>query len=396
MHVVIVGAGPAGSSAATFLAQQGASVTLLERSHFPRDKVCGDGCTPRAVWMLEALGLGELVREASAAAPVDALYGASPSGLVLDAEIPKSIFGGRGCVIARQVLDQRLVQRAVQAGATLREGVRVEGIHREEQGVAVRCRGGETVRADVVLGCDGAPSVVRSSLGAPDFPSAHRAVALRVYYENVRLSRPHAFGIFWEKDLLPGYGWVFPLPGNRANIGVGMRADLLEAQPYRINELLERFCALPRIAAELQGATRVGKPKGHHLPFGSFASRLVFDRALLLGDAAGFVNPLTGEGIEFALESGRFAAAAVVEADQVGDLGVRGLTGYGRRCRKRFEAVFRLNHRMASFFSRPRLVDRFFRAATRSEQVRQALAGVLLGEAPRLGWRLWAAVAFGR
>jgi menaquinone-9 beta-reductase len=392
-NVLIVGAGPAGSSAATFLARRGLQVTLLERARFPRDKVCGDGCTPRTVMMLGRLGLSEL-RE-SAGAPVNRLYATSPGGVVLDAEIPSHIFGGEACSIPRAVLDERLVQNAVRAGARLREGVQVESIDFAPEGVTVACRGGARLRADVVLGCDGSPSVVRRALGAPPFPPHHSAFAVRAYYEKVSLSRPSSFGIFWERELLPAYGWVFPLPGGRANVGLGMRTDKLARSEAKLPELLERFCALPRIAAELRGAVRVGKVSGHHLPFGSFARHLVFDRALLLGDAAGFINPLTGEGIEFALESGQFAAEALAAAAERGDLSAGGLASYAHRCRERFEVAFALNRRMMGFFSRPRLVDRVFRAANRSERVRDELADVLLGEAPKLGWRLWAALAFG-
>ncbi len=394
LNVAIVGAGPAGSSAATFLAEQGARVTLLERSHFPRDKVCGDGLTPRSMMMLDKLKLQDVPR--ASGAPVDSLYAASPGGLELDSKIPSHIFGGRGSVVERKVLDERLVQRAVRAGAALREGAQVEAVDFQTDGVTVRCRGGEDVRADVVLGCDGAPSVVRRALGAPEFPKDHAAVALRVYYADVKLSRPNAFGIFWEQELLPGYGWIFPLPGGRANVGVGVRADLLEGLPFKITDMLERFCALPRIAKELEGARREGKPKGHHLPFGSYARHLVFDRALLLGDAAGFINPLTGEGIEFALESGEFAAQAVLEAARAGDFSAKGLSPYEVRCSERFEVAFQLNRRMMNVFSKPKLVDRIFRAANRSERVRNELADVMLGEAPKIGWRLIAAVALGR
>jgi geranylgeranyl reductase family protein len=394
LHVAIVGAGPAGSSAATFLAQQGARVTLLERNHFPRDKTCGDGCTPRALWMLERLGLGAL--PGAEAAPVDSVYTISPGGVVLEIDIPPRLFGGKACAIPREVLDERLVRRAVQAGAELREGVRVEGIERDAQGILLRCREGEPLRADVVLGCDGSPSVVRRALGAPDFPEHEGAFAVRAYYENVQLSHPRSMAFFWEEELLPAYGWIFPLPGGRANVGLGMRADQLAASGAKLPELMEKFCASPNVARELAGARRVGKVKGHHLPFGSFARHTTFDRALLLGDAAGFVNPLTGEGIEFALESGAFAAEAVAEAVAAGDFSARGLGGYGRRWETRFRTAFHLNRRLMRAFERPRLLDRIFRAADRSARVRDELIDLLSGEATGISWRFVAAVLLGR
>jgi geranylgeranyl reductase family protein len=393
-HVAIVGAGPAGSSAATFLARQGARVTLLERHRFPRDKICGDGCTPRTLWMLERLGVGELPD--TEAAPVDSVFSVSPGGVVLEADIPPRLFGGRSCVIPRQVLDERLVRHAVRAGAELREGVRVEGLERDDTGIHLRCRGGESLRADVVLGCDGSPSVVRRALGAPDFPEREGAFAVRAYYEDVRLSHPRSLAFFWAEELLPAYGWIFPLPGGRANVGLGLREDQLTASGRKLPELMERFCASPHVAAELAGARRVGKVKGHHIPFGSFARHTLFDRALLLGDAAGFVNPLTGEGIEFALESGAFAAEAVAEAAAQGDFTTRGLGGYARRWESRFRAAFHLNRRVMNIFERPRMLDRVLRAAGRNARVRDELVDVISGEATRLSWRFLAAAVLGR
>jgi menaquinone-9 beta-reductase len=394
VHVAIVGAGPAGSSAATFLARQGLRVTLLERGHFPRDKTCGDACSPRALWMLERLGLGDLSR--TEASPVDAIHAVSPGGKVWDMTFPARLFGGKAHVLPRQVLDERLVQNAVQAGARLREGVRVEALERDGDSLLLRCREAEPVRADVVLGCDGSPSVVRRALGAPDFPEHEGGFAVRAYYEDVRLSHPRSVAFFFEPEVLPAYGWIFPVTGGRANVGVGMRADQLAASGAKLPELLERFCASPRVAKELAGARRVGKVKGHHLPFGSFAHHTTFDRALLLGDAAGFVNPLTGEGIEFALESGAFAAEAVSEALALGDLSSRGLSGYTRRWRTRFHTAFQLNRQLMWAFEKPRLLDRIFHTAGRNTHVANELADVLLGEATRISWRFLAAVALGR
>jgi flavin-dependent dehydrogenase len=159
---------------------------------------------------------------------------------------------------------------------------------------------------------------------------------------------------------------------------------------------MERFCASPHVAAELAGARRVGKVKGHHLPFGSFAKHTLFDRALLLGDAAGFVNPLTGEGIEFALESGAFAAETVAEAAATGDFSTRGLGGYAKRWESRFRDAFHLNRRVMQVFERPRMLDRIIRAAGRSPRVRDELIDIISGDATRLSWRFLAAAAFGR
>lgn len=392
-QVIVVGAGPAGSAASTFLARAGIGVTLLERATFPRDKVCGDGLTPRALWMLDRLGLKELASERGA--PIERVYLASPGGHELITKLPSHIFGGRAAVMTREQLDEALVRHAVRAGAKLREGVSVERIEVAAERVRVTLQGGEVVEGDVVLGCDGAPSAVRKALGAPDFPDEHSAFAVRVYYEGLSLSHPDAYAIFWEHELLPAYGWIFPLPNGRANVGLGLRTDQMRARGEKLPALLDRFCAMPRAKKELAGGVRVGRVKGHPLPMGAYRAPVAFERALLLGDAAGFINPLTGEGIEFALESGEIAAEVVRACAEAGDFSRVRTADYERRVRARFQPTFDLNHRMQRFFQTPKLVDRVFRAAHKSERVTNELADVLLGESPKITWRLALALATG-
>jgi geranylgeranyl reductase family protein len=342
--------------------------------------------------MLEKLGLGGL--PAATGQVCDSVMMRSPGGVMLEAIIPEKIFGGKGAVIARKALDQALILNAVRAGAELREDVTVDQLDRNGV-VKVRCKGGETLEADVVLGCDGSPSVVRKALGAPPFPSRHAAFAVRAYYADCRPTRPTALCAYWFRDLLPAYGWIFPMRDGMANVGIGMRVDQLERANGKLPALLEQFVAMPEVAKELAGAQRVGKVKGHHLPYGSFATHTVHDRALLLGDAAGFINPLTGEGIEFAMESGELAAETLVDAESRGDLSHRGLSGYQVRCAKRFQVAFRLNHKLQGLFEHPWLVDHALAAARRSQRTQRDLAEVLLGEAPRISWRLMAGLAFG-
>jgi geranylgeranyl reductase family protein len=405
MKVVIVGAGPAGSSAGYFLAQRGVDVVIVEKNRFPRDKVCGDGLTPRSVWMLERMGLASLVddksRAGAAATRVDSVYLKSPAGHVLACPLPAHIFGGHAAVVAREVLDHALVEHATKAGAKLVEDFAVSSIERGDRGVTIKSATGDAIAGDVVLGCDGAPSVVRKHLGSPEFPDDKSAFAVRVYYEGLeKLTHPDAYALFWERDLLPAYGWIFPLGNGRANVGLGLRTDQMRDHAKKTGEklpaLLDRFCAMPNAMAELAGGRRVGRVRGHPLPFGSFRSRLAFDRALLLGDAAGFINPLTGEGIEFALESGEIAAAVLVDAGARGDFTRASLDAYEAKCRERFQKTFDMNQKMQAAFSVPWLVDRIVRAASSSDVVRNQLADILLGESPKLTPRLAVAAVAAR
>jgi geranylgeranyl reductase family protein len=387
--VAIVGAGPAGAAAAHVVASRGVRAVLLERARHPREKVCGEGCTPRAVRNLDRMGLlGELATQGAA---VSRAFLVSPGGVELLAELPASIYGGRGLVIPRASLDARLVERAVAAGAELREGVKVGRLEVRDDGVRVHAQGHGVLNADLVLGCDGMPSVVRKCVGAPAFAPVQIAQAMRGIFANVRLPYPDALAILWDRSVLPAYGWVFPLPGGRANVGIGLRVDQLRAGPSNLRELFERFLKLPQVREALRGARLEGRAQGHPLPLTSRPGRCVFERALLAGDAAGFVNPLTGEGIEYALESGELAGAFAVQAAERGDFGLRSLQGYARACNTQFGNVLRLNGWMRLAFAVPWLLDRIFRAGMRSAAVRDDVARISLGGVgaritPRLVW----------
>ena len=165
--VAIVGAGPAGSSAAFVTASHGLRTILIDRAHFPREKVCGEGCTPRAVQNLSRMGV--LPELEPFAAQVTQAFLVSPGGVELFTELPESICGGRILVVPRTTLDQRLVQRALRAGAELREDTRVEHVDISPQRARLGFGNGESLDADVLIGCDGIPSLVRRAVGAPAF-----------------------------------------------------------------------------------------------------------------------------------------------------------------------------------------------------------------------------------
>jgi geranylgeranyl reductase family protein len=392
--VVVVGAGPAGAAAAHATASRGIRTILLERARHPREKVCGEGCTPRAVRNLERMGLlGSLE---SQGAQVSHAFLVSPGGIELHTPLPARVHGGKALVVPRAALDARLVDRAVRSGAELREQVRVESVQSHDRGIRVLCRGHEPIDADVVIGCDGMPSVVRKSLGAAAFSPRQHAFAMRGIFENVDLRHPEALTIVWDRRVLPAYGWVFPLPGGRANVGIGLRTDKLREHDAGLPAIFDRFLDSPRLRTMLRHARINGRAKGHGLPMTSRWGRVVFDRAILAGDAAGFVNPLTGEGIEYALESGELAGEIAAAAASRGDFSVAGLLPYARMCKQRFGAVLRLNGWLRWAFTVPWLLDRMFRAGLRSRAVRDDIAAIALGgDQARLTWRVASAALLG-
>jgi len=373
-------------------ASHGLRTLLLDRARFPRAKVCGEGCTPRAVQNLQRMGLiHELEPEG---ARVHQAFLVFPGGVELFADLPQDVAGGRILVIPRAILDERLVQRALRAGARLREGVHVTHVEAGEKRVRVHVDHGSPIDSDLVIGCDGIPSLVRRSVGARPLRPNQTAYAMRGIFEQASLTHERALTLLWDRSVLPAYGWLFPLPGGRANVGIGIRMDQLRRGGQSLRALFEGFLGLDRVRCCLDEARLTGRAMGHALPMTASPGPVVFDRAMLAGDAAGFVNPLTGEGIEFALESGDLAGRVAVMAAGLGTFDRRALMPYSWGCADQFGSFLRLNAWLRWVFAVPSLLDRLGSAANRSKALCDDVARIALaGEGARFTARMaWGAL----
>lgn len=318
--MVVVGAGPAGCAAAIVLARAGRHVVVVDKARFPRDKCCGDGLTTGALRRLEGLGLTP--GAVPSWTPVADVWLRSPSDSVGHFPLPR----GRGafCAVARRAdLDAALVALARRAGATVLEGHRLTGAS------AAKARGAtvtvEVAVADAqhpidsryVIGADGMWSPLRKQLGVADEPGyLGEWHACRQYFADVTGPAATEMWVCFEEDLLPGYLWSFPLSGDRANVGLGVpRGDSWRgADLARLwSELLKR----DHVRALLgPGARPEGPYRAWPIParVGTSALSAAGGRALFVGDAARAADPMTGEGIAQALETGALAAAAVLRA----------------------------------------------------------------------------------
>ncbi len=311
--VLIVGGGPAGSSAAAWLARQGVDVVLADSAAFPRDKPCGDGLTPRAIAELAGLGLAEwtagLARNwgLRAAGFGEELYLPWPGG-----SLPR--FGGAA---RRTVLDERIHQLAQDAGARTFTGraVDVERDSARVASVSFRQKSGtHSVRCRQLVVADGARSQLGRRLGRTWHRSTAYGVAARGYIASERSDDPwissHLELRNADNDVLSGYGWIFPLADGTVNIGVGTLATDAHPADVNLRQLLELYTEARR--PEWALTDPVHSPWSALLPMGGAVSGVAGANWVLIGDAAGCVNPLNGEGIDYGLETGRLAAELLV------------------------------------------------------------------------------------
>jgi geranylgeranyl reductase family protein len=354
--VVIVGAGPAGSAAAmsALRTRPGARVLLLDRSDFPRDKACGDGIAPQALDELARLGAAQVLADR---VPVHRLRISAPDGTVAARRLPRPDY-----VVPRELFDARLVEAAVAAGAVLeRRTVRRLEVRADH----VLLDGGLAAR--VVVGADGANGVVRRQLGLGRQPARATAVAVRGYAD-APPGEPEQVILLSERDW-PAYAWSFATGDGRANVGFGMLLPSLKGRPEGGRR------ALHDGLAELLPGVRAERLVSHHLPLSSARPRQPRGRVLLAGDALSLINPLTGEGIYYALLSGRLAGAAATDPATARDPGA----AYASALRRELGRHLRHTALLARATERPGVVDAGVAATARSPRAFDGLVELGLG-----------------
>jgi geranylgeranyl reductase family protein len=362
---VVVGAGPAGSVAALVLARGGARVALADKAAFPRDKACGDLVGPRGVQVLSDLGLS--VPDAGRGAD---LLAVGPSGWRCRLPAyPGRTYPGYGIVVPRLAFDHALRQAAVEAGVTPVRA-RITAVEKDRGGrvAAAVASDGRRLAGDVLIGADGALSPVARLAGMLDPGAALWGFAIRAY---VPAEVPLPLLVLLDAEpwrIYPGYGWLFPGAAGQANVGIGVGLGNNRRQaPLRGD--LARLCGLLRCRGDLRPDADHGPVIGGWLRMGGTGTPPAAGNVLLVGDAAGLINPLQGEGIGPAMVSGRLAAEAVLAGPS------RAALVYGESLNAAF------GHYMAGAAALQRMLLRrpvFAAAAMRlftAPGVRRALAG---------------------
>jgi len=402
--VVVVGGGPGGSSCAYWLADAGWDVVVVEKKRFPREKTCGDGLTPRAVRQLADMGLEPELAGSHAYRGLRA-YG---FGRVLELEWPQHpAFPDYGYTITRHDLDGIVADRATKAGATVWQGTEAVGpLHASGPGAgaavgsdtassggAARARppldgivvkdreSGATreIRARYVVVADGANSRFGRALGTARDRSFPMGMALRGYYRSEYHDDPfiesHLDIRDAQGDVVPGYGWLFPLGDGRVNVGVGLLSTDKRWKGVNTTKLMETFVEWAPKRWGLSPETCCGPPTGGKLPMGLAVGPHAGANTVVIGDAGGSINPFNGEGIAYAYETGRLAAASVAEA--LGGSGTAALIAYDQRIRDAYGPYYKVARAFITLISNPAAMKICVGAGMRSEFVMSQLLRIM-------------------
>jgi geranylgeranyl reductase family protein len=370
--LLVVGAGPAGAAAAAHAARRGLDVVLLDAATFPRDKTCGDGLTPRAYSAMEHLGMGDFLADR----PV--IRGLELNGWGRRQQVawPSSAFGPVGSAVSRWELDDAIRRFAVAQGARMVEGTKAIGVQitgGRIESVTVK-RGGErsTIAVRNVIVADGVRSGLGKSLGREWHRDTAYGVAARSYVASDR-SDAEWMGSHLELrgpdgEMLPGYGWVFPLGDGTVNVGVGALATGKRPASMALRPVLEHYARMVSDEWALTGAPE--RVASALLPMGGAVSGVAGANWMLIGDAAACVNPLNGEGIDYALETAELAVAMLGdEADFT--------TAWPALLRREYGPVFAAARRAAGLLTMPKTVPVLGRPGIRSAALMSTVVRVM-------------------
>lgn len=382
----IVGAGPGGVATALKLSYLGIPSVLIDKATFPRDKVCGDAISGKVTTLLNRLDPAILERFSWQSMQVDVWGIKFVAPNLKELNIPfqpnyvRNAKSAPGYVARRYDFDNFLVEE-VRRRENIRfiEGLAVEQYSRTEKGWLVSGRGGEfQLEARMLIVADGAHSAFSRKVAGLEKDLRHHAGAVRAYFANVGgLDADNFIELHFIQSVTPGYFWIFPLPGGHANVGLGMRSDILQRRKTRLREaLFEAIEAHPVLRERFRQAELVGEVKGYGLPLGSKRRPLSGSHYMLVGDAGHLIDPLTGEGIGNAFYSGFIAAEQLQQCLAANDFSAAFLKAYDQRVGRVLGSEMRLSYQLQRMLAYPWLVNMLANVIAGNRSLVQVLSGM--------------------
>ena len=379
--VVICGAGPGGIMAALMLAQANKKVAIVDKAHFPRDKVCGDALSGKVVSVLK-YGYPSAVEQLYDFSEKLGSWGIrffAPNAEYLDIPFKMSqhpsIQNPPGFISKRLDFDFflfKLMSNFDQIHTV--QNYQVQEANCSEQEIEIS-DGKQSIRGRILIGADGAQSVVKKQLQGSQIDKKHHSAGIRAYYTGVSgFHKDHFIELHYVKDLLPGYFWIFPLPHGSANVGLGMLThDVKKHQVNLRKRLLEIVETHPAIAPRFKEAQLIGNISGFGLPLGSKRRKISGSGYMLVGDAASLIDPFTGEGIGNAMLSGKIAGEYAIKALESNDSSAAFFSAYDQAVYKKMGKELALSHRLQQLVNFPWLFNFVVRKANRNPSMQKMM-----------------------
>ncbi|MCP4442266.1 MAG: geranylgeranyl reductase family protein [Aureispira sp.] len=372
--IAICGAGPAGSTCALALAKSGLKVALIDKSTFPRDKICGDALAP---YMGQVLGtidpkLKELYSSFEQKEAVNTLRIFAPNTKALDLSFPI-----QGAICSRMDFDNFLFEQATKyPNIYPLLGQSVKDVEATSEHVNITLGDQTKLQAQLIIGCDGTQGIVSKKLTDNKVDLHHHSAAVRAYYSNVTDIQPGSFELHYFKGLVPGYFWIFPLPGNKANVGFGMLSETTSERKVNLREKMQELIeSVPSIKDRFKDAERLTPVKGFGLPLGSRKITISGERFMLCGDAASLIDPLTGEGIGQAVISGRYAGWHAIKCFEQQDFSAEAMLPYRKMVYDKLWKANSVRYRVQRLITRfPWLINSITNLGVHSKLVRKLVA----------------------
>ncbi|MBJ7505324.1 MAG: geranylgeranyl reductase family protein [Ilumatobacteraceae bacterium] len=369
--VLVIGGGPAGAAMGYWSAQLGDSVTIVERKHFPREKTCGDGLTPRAVKQLDDMGLGEPLKQFHRYEGLRA----TAHGKELEMQWPTHpLYPRHGYVVRRRELDAMVAFNAEKSGATLLQGHEaIEPLMQNGRvcGAIVNDIDEDrkvAIRASYVVIADGANSRFGRSLGTAREKAWPYGTAIRTYWQSPKHKEPWIESALDVKDRqgnsMPGYGWIFPVGDGTINVGVGLLSTFKKFKDVNTTHLLDSYAHMIADRWEIDPTSPECRATSGKIPMGGSMFPKMGPTHLVIGDAAGSVNPFNGEGIDYAYETARMAASVLHDALRSGDASA--LQQYPTMLDDEYGQYFKVARLFARIIGRPALMRELSRVGINS------------------------------
>jgi geranylgeranyl reductase family protein len=379
--VIIIGGGPAGAACALKLAGSSLRVALIDKATFPRDKTCGDALSVDVINQLSMLP-GNVAQRFSNLGNKIASYGVkivSPNHMSVDIPFIHKQAKSHGYISPRIDFDNFLFQCIKEhESISVFESCNVLKVEQHAANITVHTSAG-IFEAAIIVGADGAHSMVAKNLGDIKVQKQHYSAGLRVYYEGVTSFHKENFiELHFFKEILPGYLWIFPLADNKANVGIGIPSSVVSKNKINLKETLHQLITThPTINERFKHAKPLETVKGYGLPLGSKKRNISGERFILCGDAAALIDPFTGEGIANAIRSGRVAAEHLVKCFEANNFSAAFNKAYDKEVYRRMWGEFKISRLLQKLVRYPWAFNFVIRRAQNSKYLQQFLIEAL-------------------